>query len=386
VRPLQQGGLRVTTTLDWKLQQIAEKVGQGSRHRAPQPRSEGVRQAPRFDDYPAWIRNLETRTSETAHSSRSTTRPARSSPRSDRRTTTRTSKDKRFQPQFDVVDAGLPPAGSAFKPFNYVTGIDDGATSPASDTFMDVATDFGGGYTPERRRQYERGRSASADALQFSLNIRASRRWRQQPGARVRAGEGLRDDLPERDDRRRDWPSRSASPRRVRSTSSRLSGTLANGGVQVEQTSILTIQDRVWQGRQAPGRRRARAGRQAAVRRSSSRTSCSGNTNPRINPFWGKFPDHRPRRRPSPATLKTGTNNDAKDLNAYGYIAPADQGGPAGRRVRACRRRLERQQRQHARYRRRLTPSSPIDVPTFEWQGSSQEATAKWPITRFDAP
>ena len=29
-----------------------------------------------------------------------------------------------------------------------------------------------------------------------------------------------------------------------------------------------------------------------------------------------------------PATLKTGTNNDAKDLSAYGYIAPPSREGP----------------------------------------------------------
>ena len=47
-----------------------------------------------------------------------------------------------------------------------------------------------------------------------------------------------------------------------------------------------------------------------------------------------------------PATLKTGTNNDAKDLNAYGFIAPPTRGGPGRRRVRPGGRRLERQQRQ----------------------------------------
>ena len=46
----------------------------------------------------------------------------------------------------------------------------------------------------------------------------------------------------------------------------------------------------------------------------------AGNTNPNVNPFWGKFAIDSPDGR-RPATLKTGTNNDAKDLNAYGYIA-----------------------------------------------------------------
>ena len=45
----------------------------------------------------------------------------------------------------------------------------------------------------------------------------------------------------------------------------------------------------------------------------------AGNTDPKVNPFWGKFKITEGNRR-RPATLKTGTNNDARDLNAYGYI------------------------------------------------------------------
>ena len=54
----------------------------------------------------------------------------------------------------------------------------------------------------------------------------------------------------------------------------------------------------------------------------------AGNTNPNVNPFWGKFAIRGPDGR-RPATLKTGTNNDAKDLNAYGYIAPPTEEGRA---------------------------------------------------------
>ena len=71
----------------------------------------------------------------------------------------------------------------------------------------------------------------------------------------------------------------------------------------------------------------------------------AGNTNPSVNPFWGKFAITGPGGR-RPATLKTGTNNDAKDLNAYGYIAPPTDAGRDGRRLRPRRRRLERQLRQ----------------------------------------
>jgi hypothetical protein len=55
----------------------------------------------------------------------------------------------------------------------------------------------------------------------------------------------------------------------------------------------------------------------------------AGNTDPHQNPYWGKnaIMDNGQRR---PATLKTGTTNDTKDLSAYGFLAPpADPQAPA---------------------------------------------------------
>ena len=55
----------------------------------------------------------------------------------------------------------------------------------------------------------------------------------------------------------------------------------------------------------------------------------AGNTNPDVNPFWGEFAITNADGARRPATLKTGTNNDAKDLNAYGFIAPPTADGRA---------------------------------------------------------
>src|SRR5512142_385709 len=77
---------------------------------------------------------------------------------------------KQFQPKFDVLADGWRQPGSAFKPFNYVTGIDDHSMTAAT-MFMDVTTDFGGGYTPTDADLLERGPVRVADALRFSLNI-----------------------------------------------------------------------------------------------------------------------------------------------------------------------------------------------------------------------
>ena len=80
------------------------------------------------------------------------------------------STSKKFQPQYDVVGKGYRQPGSAFKPFNYVTGI-DAKTMTAGSMFMDSATDFGGGYTPSDADNLERGPVRVRTALQFSLNI-----------------------------------------------------------------------------------------------------------------------------------------------------------------------------------------------------------------------
>ena len=61
-----------------------------------------------------------------------------------------------FQPQFDVLGNGWRQPGSAFKPFNYVTGINDG-TMTAATMFMDVTTNFGGGLHPDDADLLERG-------------------------------------------------------------------------------------------------------------------------------------------------------------------------------------------------------------------------------------
>ena len=92
------------------------------------------------------------RTCTTARSSRSTTRPASSSPMSAARTTTRPRRKPEFQPQYDVVGKGYRQPGSAFKPFNYAVGIDD-RTITAGTMLMDSRDRFRRWLHAERRRQ-----------------------------------------------------------------------------------------------------------------------------------------------------------------------------------------------------------------------------------------
>src|SRR6478609_5017893 len=55
----------------------------------------------------------------------------------------------------------------------------------------------------------------------------------------------------------------------------------------------------------------------------------AGNTDVKVNPFWGKWAifDGNTRR---PAAYKTGTTSDNRDVAAYGFVAPpADKTAPA---------------------------------------------------------
>ena len=153
-----------------------------------------------------------------------------------------TSTKPEFQPQFDVVGKGFRQPGSAFKPFNYATGIDD-HTITAGTMLMDVGTDFGGGYTPNDADHLERGPVRVRNALQFSLNIPSVKTMAINGPDHVFAkakdfgmnfqgdthGAGLALALGVQEVRPVDLVT--------------AYGTLANGGKEIGHTTILTVKD-----------------------------------------------------------------------------------------------------------------------------------------------
>ena len=164
-------------------------------------------------------------------------------------------------------------------------------------------------------------------------------------------------------------------------------GTLANGGVRVERTTILKRRRTDGEADIEPSRRRPEpvqvVSPQAAYivtdilqrqhdPRGSTRSGASSRS---------AGPDGERR----PATLKTGTNNDAKDLNAYGYIAPpTEEGRAAGAYALAVG--VWNGNSDNTPVSTPARPVFSIDVSTFVWQGFLQEASAKWEITRFARP
>jgi peptidoglycan glycosyltransferase len=229
--------------------------------------------------------------------------------------------NEKFQPQFDVLSDGWRQPGSSIKPVNYAIGIDD-RTMTASTMFMDVVTDFGGGFTPTQADDLERGPVRLRSALQFSLNI---------PSIKA----GIINGLDHFYERSKDFGIQYV-PGSVPVISMGIGtlelhpidllgayGAIANGGVLMPRTTIMTVTDSdrnpVFPDPTIPTPKpREVVSPQAAY---IITDILAGNTNKKVNPFWGEWAvyDGKSRR---PAAYKTGTTNDNRDTHAYGYLAP----------------------------------------------------------------
>jgi membrane peptidoglycan carboxypeptidase len=382
---LEAGGLRVTTTLDTGLQKIAEKwvkaaaIVPNSKNPAALAKSLGIP-----GGYQQWMKNLrgkdihngalvaiDYQTGELVAYVGSADYYA---PKS----------TKQFQAKYDVVGSGYRQPGSAFKPFNYLAAIDAKKVTAGS-MLMDTSTDFGGNYTPADADNLERGPVRVRTALQFSLNI---------PSVKTAQINGVEQVF----SRARDFGMAFASEKTSAGLSIALGvqetrpvdlvtayATLANGGKKLGHTTIVSVRNQagidVVRPYQPP------PGDQVATPQAAFIVTdiLAGNTTPSINPFWGKFELKGPGSKHRPATLKTGTNNDAKDLNAYGFIAPpTQQGRDAGEYALAAGAWNGNSDNTVV-----TTPARPvfsIDVTTFVWQGFMQEATKKWSINDFKPP
>jgi membrane peptidoglycan carboxypeptidase len=379
---LTQGGLRVTTTLDYRLQTIAEKWVQAA---AIVPHSKDPTAAAKrlgFKTLPAWMANLRNKnlrngalvaldyqTGELVAYVGSANYYA-------------TSTKPEFQPQYDVAGKGYRQPGSAFKPFNYAVGINDKAIT-AGTMLMDVGTDFGKGYSPTDADNLERGPVRVRNALQFSLNIPSVKTMAVNTPAHVFA-KAQEFGMQFQGDRTAEL-ALALGVQEVRPVDLATAyGTLANGGKAIGHTSILTIQDR--SGVDVVKPYVPPAGVQVVSPQAAWIVTdiLAGNTNKNVNPFWGQFSISGPTGR-RPATLKTGTNNDAKDLNAYGYIAPPTAAGRDGGAY-ALTVGVWNGNSDNSLVSTAAAPLFSIDVSTFVWQGFMNEATAKWPETNFRRP
>ncbi|HEU0244420.1 MAG TPA: transglycosylase domain-containing protein, partial [Candidatus Limnocylindrales bacterium] len=379
---IERGGLDVTTSLDWRLQKLAEKWVKAATI-VPHAKSPAATAKSLGLTYEDWMKNLRNKDLRNGALIAQDYQTGEIVAYVGSANADATRATKKFQPRFDVLADGFRQPGSAFKPIVYGTGIANRSITAAS-MFMDVVTDFGGGYTPTDADNLERGPVRVRDALRFSLNIPAVKalatigndavqQQAEAMGIRFRGGKtnaGLSFALGVEEVRPRDLV--------------RAYGVLADGGKLAEQTTLLTVIDNAGETLVGPDTRKAPAEVMDPGAAGIVTDILAGNTDPRQNPFWGQFAITQGGKR-RPATLKTGTNNDAKDLNAYGYI-----GAPS------------KAERNDGEYALAVgvwngnsdnsvvsTPGQPlfsIDVSTYVWQGFLKEATKGWNINGFRKP
>ena len=382
---LERGGLKIVTTLDWKLQGIAQKWVQAATilphqsNPSAYARTIGV-------PYQAWMKNLTTKSLYNGALIAEDYQTGQIVAYVGSADATSTKATKKFQPQFDVLADGWRQPGSAFKPIMYATGIAERYFTAAS-VFMDVTTDMGGGYVPTDADMLERGPVRMVDALRFSLNIPAVKAMSVIGVPRVQAqaeamginfqngtvNAGLSFALGVAEVHGKDLV--------------RAYGTLADGGQLVDQTTLLQVTDP--EGNVLIDHTDINAVVAKQVLDPGAAyiitDALAGNTQPSVNPFWGQFELKSSGGKHRPATLKTGTNNDAKDLNAWGYIgvpSAADrQKGEYALAVGAWNGNSDNSLVS--------SPSAPlfsINVTTYVWQGFLQEATKSWSINQFLQP
>jgi membrane peptidoglycan carboxypeptidase len=369
------GGYRVTTTLDWDMQKIAEKWTYVA---ARAPQSSNPRKILAAKKIPkgewGWILNLKSRN---IHNAASAVLDYRSGEvLAYVGSASYTAKGTRkFQPQFDVLSDGWRQPGSSIKPIDYAIGIDD-ETFTASSMFMDVVADFGGRYTPTQADKLERGPVRLRSALQFSLNI---------PAIKATIIQGLEHTFEKSKEFGLVFPSTAVPVRSMGIGTLETHpidmltgyGTIANGGVKMPRQLITKVVDenghQIW-----PAEGSKKEGTEVISPQAAYIITdiLAGNTNKKVNPYWGEFAIYKGGTR-RPAAYKTGTTNDNRDVHAYGYLAPPKNKKQPALAVGVW---MGNSNNQPNRGSLSLDSSAPL------WSAIMTEVSRKYPIDSFRAP
>ena len=228
------------------------------------------------------------------------------------------------QPAYDVIGQAFRQSGSAFKPITYAAGFESGVISPAT-MFMDVEGEIVDGYSVPNADQRERGPVRVRDALKYSLNIPVTKA-QQLIGsdAVVAMAERLGLEFDPAHEGEHAVPSLTLGTLGVHQLDlAGAYGAIANGGVLNPPYLIERIEDSngnvIYEhSTDAPEPEQVLSEASAYL----VTDILADNTDPAANPLWGpRFALEVDGGR-RPATLKTGTTNDFKDLQAFGYLAP----------------------------------------------------------------
>jgi membrane peptidoglycan carboxypeptidase len=229
------------------------------------------------------------------------------------------------QPAYDVVGQAYRQSGSAFKPITYAAAFESGEVTPAT-MLMDVKGEIVDGYSVPNADGGERGPVRVRDALKYSWNI---------PVAKVQQLIGTDEVVAVAERLGLEWdPQQAAEGVAVPSLTlgtigvhqldlAAAYGALANGGVLAETYLIEKITDRSGNvifdhAEDAPEPQRILSAEAAYL----VTDILADNTDPAQNSIWGQRFQLSTDEGRRPATLKTGTTNDFKDLQAFGFLAP----------------------------------------------------------------
>jgi membrane peptidoglycan carboxypeptidase len=314
------GGYKVITTLDYRLQAIAEKwvkaagIAPNQKNTAAYLKSINV-------PYEQWLRNLKGEGIYNAALAAIDYRTGQVVAYVGSADYYAPPRGAKFQPQFDVLANGWRQPGSSFKGVGYLAGIEDHVTTAAT-MFMDVVTNFGGGYAPGDADLTERGPVRMREAIELSLNI---------PAIKAAIIEGPDKVFNFAKQMGIVWQSKT-NPGGASIAIGTVEvhfidligayGAIANSGKLMPRTTLMTVTEPNgtvdW-----PPKTGLPPGRQAVSPQAAfiMQDILASNTDPKANPFWSIRAIYSGKTR-RPAALKTGTSTNEIDLAAMGFLAP----------------------------------------------------------------
>ena len=385
---LTTAGYRVTTTLDWRAQRLAQRWVTASVIAPNLKRSRGERLLKQLEipsSERGWIRALR---GKDIHNAALVAIDYRTGDvlaylgsagyeRNDL-------ASKRFEPKYDVAGDGFRQPGSAFKPIIYATAFEERDLTPGS-LLLDITTEFNPGrnWAPRDADRRDRGPVLVREALQQSLNIPAIRAL-ERVGSKAVAKRAEAMGIQFQGGEKRYLQAGLAGALgTVEVTPLDLTsafGTLGNGGVHVPPRMILEVRgpdgSLVWTAPK-PDREKAVSGGTAFL----VSDILQGNSDPRVNRDWGPVLETEgPGGKRRPIAAKTGTAQDARDLATYGYLAPPKDENKPGLVVGIWMGNSDHSLPRTARPAISLTSAAPL------WHAFVEEYTKKWPIAKFHRP
>jgi membrane peptidoglycan carboxypeptidase len=336
--PVETGGYKVITTLNWNAQKLAEKyvmagavlpnLSVGRYYAAA--KTLGIRAVDR-----GWINTLR---GSSIHNAALTALDYRtgdvlayvgSADYYDRYH----QKSDKFDPKYDVAGIGYRQPGSAWKPMVYTSAFEERVVTPGT-LLLDITTPFVGSWRPADADGLNRGPVLARYALQQSLNIPAIRTLGRL-GNRALDQYTAKAGINYLGGRKRITQAGLAvaiGTLEVRVVDMVAAyGAFGNGGEVTEPRYILKIRDQA--GKQiftagAPQTKKVWSPQAAWL----MANILSGNSDPHQNPYWGKNFQilNGPGGQRRIMALKTGTTNGVKDVSTYGLLPqPTNKNAPA---------------------------------------------------------